>query len=165
MAKRKSCSVAKIFNIVAGRWFRVAVDARRPKPMSPENLAGQMTGKPDQELLDMCKRPSDWSPEALEAAKLELQKRNIRVVQVTPEALPLPANVAFQNADYVLTTDGRKHFLKATTGDIILSIILPGWGVLIGLGALFRGEKKRAVTMVAIGACILFLVVISGRFH
>jgi len=61
--------------------------------------------------------------------------------------------------------DGRKRFPKATTGDIILSVLLPGWGVLIGLIALCKGEKKRAVTMIAIGACILALIIFSGRLR
>ncbi len=55
--------------------------------------------------------------------------------------------------------NGRKRLSKATTGDIILSVLLPGWGVLIGLIALCKGEKKRAVTMIAIGACVLALII------
>lgn len=51
----------------------------------------------------------------------------------------------------------RKRLQKATTGDIILSVILPGWGILIGLMALCVGEKQRARTMMGIGACILVL--------
>ena len=61
--------------------------------------------------------------------------------------------------------DDRKRLSKATTGDIILSVLLPGWGVLIGLIALCKGEKKRAVTMIAIGVCVLALVIFSGRFR
>jgi len=61
--------------------------------------------------------------------------------------------------------DGRKRLPKATTGDIILSVLLPGWGVLIGLIALCKGEKKRAVTMIAIGVCILALIISTRRFR
>lgn len=61
--------------------------------------------------------------------------------------------------------DGRKRLSKATRGDIILSVLLPGWGVLIGLIALCKGEKKRAVTMIAIGVCVLAVIIASGRFR
>jgi len=56
------------------------------------------------------------------------------------------------------------RFEKATTGDIILSIIIPGWGVLIGLIALCKGEKKRAGTMIIISAGIIFLFILSRQF-
>ncbi len=55
---------------------------------------------------------------------------------------------------------------KATPGDIVLSVALPGWGIVVGLMALAKGEKKRAKTMIAIGACgvaIVLLMVFLGR--
>jgi hypothetical protein len=58
----------------------------------------------------------------------------------------------------------NRQFEKATTGDIILSVILPGFGVLIGLMALCRGERKRATTMISVGACIILLLVLTGNF-
>jgi hypothetical protein len=51
---------------------------------------------------------------------------------------------------------------KATTGDIILSITLPGWGVLIGLIALLKGEFKRAWTMIGIGIALLAIIALVG---
>ena len=47
---------------------------------TPQELAGQMAQKTDQQLLDMVARPAYWIPRQLDAAKAELQKRNI-----TPE--------------------------------------------------------------------------------
>ena len=59
-------------------------------------------------------------------------------------------------------TSDPKRFEKATTGDIILSVILPGWGILIGLMALCKGEKQRAKTMMGIGACLLVALILIG---
>jgi len=45
--------------------------------------------------------------------------------------------------------------LKATVVDIIISVILPGWGLIVGALAFFaKGEKKRGATMMIIGAFI-----------
>lgn len=49
---------------------------------------------------------------------------------------------------------------KATTGDIILSVIIPGWGVLIGLIALIKKELKRGFTMIGISALMIVVIAI-----
>ena len=49
---------------------------------------------------------------------------------------------------------------KATTGDIILSVIIPGWGVLIGLIALIKQELKRGFTMIGISALMIIVIAI-----
>ena len=49
---------------------------------------------------------------------------------------------------------------KATTGDIILSVIIPGWGVLIGLIALIKQELKRGFTMIGISALMIVVIAI-----
>lgn len=56
-----------------------------------------------------------------------------------------------------------ERYEKATIGDIILSVILPFWGVSIGLIALCKGEKKRAFTMIGIGAVNLGLAFYLGQ--
>lgn len=48
---------------------------------------------------------------------------------------------------------------KATTGDIILSVIIPGWGVLIGLIALVKKEFRRGLSM--LGISVLMLIVLA----
>ena len=45
----------------------------------------------------------------------------------------------------------REKLEKATTGDIILSVLIPFWGFIIGLMALVKGEGKRGATMIGIG--------------
>jgi hypothetical protein len=60
---------------------------------------------------------------------------------------------------YVLTPDGKKRFIKATTFDIIISIFLPFWGVVVGIIALCKGETKRGFTMLAIVACVTLLII------
>jgi hypothetical protein len=49
---------------------------------------------------------------------------------------------------------------KATTSDIILSIIIPGWGLLIGIIALIKKENQRSLTMLGISALMIFLIAI-----
>jgi uncharacterized membrane protein YhfC len=51
-------------------------------------------------------------------------------------------------------TSGGK-LAKATVMDIILSVAIPGWGVLIGLIALVKREIKRGLTMIGIGAVMI----------
>jgi hypothetical protein len=47
-------------------------------PVEPE-LARKMAEKRDVELLDMFESPADWKPEALNAARAELQRRNVAI--------------------------------------------------------------------------------------
>jgi len=46
---------------------------------------------------------------------------------------------------------------KATVMDIALSVIIPGWGVLIGLIALVKRESRRGLTMIGIGAVMILV--------
>jgi hypothetical protein len=48
---------------------------------TPQELEKQMTEKTEQELQTMFARPDDWTPEELNAARAELQKRNIPVIE------------------------------------------------------------------------------------
>ena len=54
-------------------------------------------GKTDQELMAMLRRPHDWQPFVLDAARLELQKRNIPVPE-SPSAISIetPSIWSFQ---------------------------------------------------------------------
>lgn len=47
---------------------------------------------------------------------------------------------------------------KATKGDIALSVIIPGWGVLIGLIALIKKEIRRGLTMLGISALMMLII-------
>ena len=49
----------------------------------------------------------------------------------------------------------KSRLEKATIGDIALSVIIPGWGVLIGLIALVKREFKRGLTMIVLGAVMI----------
>ena len=58
---------------------------------------------------------------------------------------------------YVVQPDGTKKYIRATVGDVVMSVVLPLYGVLIGLIALAKGESRRAGTMMLLGA--VFIVV------
>lgn len=49
---------------------------------------------------------------------------------------------------------------KATTGDIVLSAIVPGWGLLVGLIALIKKEVRRGLTMVGISALMILIIAV-----
>jgi hypothetical protein len=123
---------------------------------TPQELAEQMAAQTDQQLQDMFARPADWTPQALDAARAELQKRGLRPVEAAP---PPP------NKDYEVLPSGRKRLLKATVLDIVISIFIPGWGIIVGAIALFvKHEKKRGLTMMIIGICALLLLIFTHQF-
>ncbi len=49
---------------------------------------------------------------------------------------------------------------KATTGDIILSLIIPGWGFLIGIIALIKREFKRGFTMILLSGFMIAVIIV-----
>ena len=65
--------------------------------------------------------------------------------------------------NYELTPSGRKRFLKATIFDMVISAVLPLWGVIVGLIALSKGEKNRAVTMFTIGVAMTLIMILASR--
>lgn len=56
---------------------------------------------------------------------------------------------------------------KATVADIVLCLIIPGWGILVGLIALAKREWKRAGTMILISVILLavFWIWMASRAH
>ena len=53
---------------------------------------------------------------------------------------------------------------KITKGDIALTILLPGWGIIIGLIALIKGETKRGGQMIGLGIVSNFVWLVIGAF-
>ncbi len=115
----------------------------------------QMAKMTEQELIQIVNNPADWLPDALNAAKAEILKRGIDI-----------NNPIHNDSLYLREKERTRMGLKkvrleqATTGDIIISIILPIIGLIIGVLALFKGEKKRAFTMISIGGWPIYLVII-----
>jgi hypothetical protein len=64
--------------------------------------------------------------------------------------------------NYELTPSGRKRFLKATIFDMVISAVLPLWGVIVGLIALSKGEKNRALTMLTIGVAMTLILILAS---
>ena len=120
-----------------------------------KHLAQEMSEKSDQALLDMFTNAGDWTPEALDAAREELDKRNIPVPDaVFPEAP--------ESSLYEITPSGRKRLLRATGVDILISVFLPGWGVIVGgIAYVVKRERKRGITMMAIGVAVIILLIAS----
>lgn len=52
--------------------------------------------------------------------------------------------------------------LKATAGDIVLSLALPLLGIAIGVMAVFKNERKRGFTMMSVGVASSVVLVILG---
>lgn len=52
---------------------------------------------------------------------------------------------------------------KATTGDTILSVVIPGWGLLIGLIALIKKEFRRGLTMIGLSLLMILVIAILRR--
>jgi hypothetical protein len=55
-----------------------------------ENLPAQTAEKTNDQLLEMFSRPDDWLPEALEAARAELQQRGVDASTIITGPPPLP---------------------------------------------------------------------------
>jgi hypothetical protein len=73
-------------------------------------------------------------------------------------AMPLTAGANMPDSKPPVPAKKAK-LQKATLGDIILSMILPTWGVIVGVIALIKGERKRAATMIALGGVIAAICV------
>lgn len=80
----------------------------------------------------------------------------------TQETSYLTGNAAqpIASADYEILPNGKKRYLKATIGDIVLCLLLPFWGLLIGAVAFARGEYKRGQTMMLLGVVLLVVLVL-----
>ena len=65
---------------------------------------------------------------------------------------------------YEILPNGKKRYIRATIGDIVFSLLLPFWGVVIGGIALARDEAKRGKTMMLIGAVELAILLALRGF-
>ena len=104
-------------------------------------------------ITDEIERLSKLHKEGtLSDSQFEQAKSKLLTVQQAPPG-----------ANYEILPDGRKRFLKATGIDIVISIILPVWGLAVGGYAYFgKGETKRGATMMIIGAIVLVLCIIGS---
>jgi hypothetical protein len=131
--------------------------------ITAEELAVRMAEKTVQQLLDMFVRPAEWSPQALDAARAELQKRNVRPVAIASQPanaeLSVPSRQRRQNGptkpDVVLQKSAiRKAGLKnlafsAAWFLVIAFLVLTGHTFAImhfleGLAQFISGGSKGA---------------------
>jgi hypothetical protein len=61
--------------------------------LAPQDLGKQMSEKTEQDLQAMLFEPDDWTPEALTAARAELQRRNIPVTEPILQDAEISRNV------------------------------------------------------------------------
>jgi hypothetical protein len=134
---------------------------------APQNLVEQIAGKSDEELLAMLAKQDDWSPEAINAARAELDKRNIDITQSIRPAIQTNTNYTYRDLS------GLTKFLKIL---LILGAAIAGIAVLSGImqvALLSRSYseaegsandvREQVVGLVQV-AVFLFTVVIFGRW-
>ena len=73
---------------------------------------------------------------------------------------PIQATETGNSPEYEILLNGKKRYLKATTGDIVLSVLLPFWGLVIGGVATAKGEHRRGRTMMLIGVAGLIVAIV-----
>jgi hypothetical protein len=52
---------------------------------------------------------------------------------------------------------------KATQGDLIRSAAIPGFGIVVGLAALWHNQTRRGLSMIGLSAAVLVVVVMVAR--
>jgi len=93
---------------------------------APQNLALQMAEKPNDQLLQMLRRPDDWLPEALDAARAELQRRGVdaSTIRIGPPTICPECNSERIVAGE-MTSDGENCFVGFKPGTLrFLSLTL-----------------------------------------
>jgi hypothetical protein len=132
-----------------------------------DEITQSMGQKTTEELLAIWGKNDrkEWSDDAFEAIRQVLTERNVSILAQPPPYAEKKAPeriVTYSVGGHVVHT-GKFHE-KATGLDIFISVILPGWGIIVGLLALCKREKKRAITMIVIGACALLIWILYGQF-
>lgn len=62
--------------------------------------------------------------------------------------------------DRGMTLIDRPRFRTASLVDMLISLVLPGWGVVVGAVASSKGEQRRGQTMIWFGIICIIMVVI-----
>ena len=132
-----------------------------------DEIKARMGQKANEELLAIWGKNDrkEWSDDAFEVIRQVLTERKVTIPeQPAPFVEPKPPERTVTYSIGGRKIHAGKFHEKATGLDIFISIILPGWGIIVGLIALCKREKKRAITMIVIGGMVLFLWVASGKF-
>jgi hypothetical protein len=107
---------------------------------SPQDLAGQVARKSDQELLTMLTKRNDWPAETINAARAELEKRNVDVTSAVLETARVNTGYAFKDLS------GLTKFLKFF---LILGAVL---GAVAALSGVMQATMLRRSFTVAEGS-------------
>ena len=66
------------------------------------------------------------------------------------------------NKPWILLENGKRHYIRASAIDIILALIVPAIGPILGLVSLIKKEYKRGLTMIAIGSIQIIYIIIKS---
>ena len=101
-------------------------------------------------------RGPDTLPESLELSE------RVKAIADEPERFIEAIKVYREESGYEILPNGKKRYIRATVVDVIISLLFPFWGLLIGGIAAARGERKRGLTMMAIGGIVIAMFFLLG---
>ena len=91
-----------------------------------QELKDQMAGMTDAELQKMFARQEDWTPQALDAARVELQRRSIAIPE--PPKPPLPEAESCGQPSTAPLLCGVSRVLSLLAVVILVGLNTIGWG-------------------------------------
>lgn len=102
-------------------------------------------------VMDQLHEQSPFHPNNGRGEIIALDAQNSSVSQ-PPDQINILADNSVSENIYEILPNGKKRYLKATWFDIVVSAVVPIWGLVVGVFALTKGEKRRGLTMIA--ACV-----------
>ena len=119
--------------------------------MIPIEEFSERSGRDQEKIIGMIRE--GFYNGRLEEEKWMIAETDLEKIEDKNEPTPEPGKA------YIILENGKKHYIKATTVDIVFSIFIPFWGFVFGIAALLRGETKRGQTMAIIGFIGLLIFV------
>lgn len=62
---------------------------------------------------------------------------------------------------WIILENGKKHYTRASAIDIIVALIVPAIGPMLGIISLMKKEYKRGWTMIGIGLIQIIYIIIK----
>ena len=61
---------------------------------------------------------------------------------------------------WIILENGKKHYTRASAIDIILALVVPAIGPILGLVSLMKKEYRRGWTMIGIGSIQIIYIMV-----